>query len=96
MPMMPRRGQTMMHAPEKVVRQLLLARPAEARDVDAERPGLVEHVADGAVLAGGIGALQDHQQRALAFGEQPVLQLVDGPPSSSLFASAAFRSGKAD
>ena len=64
-------------APEEIVRQLLLARLAERSDGDAERAGGVEHVADGAVLAGGVDALQHHQQRTLAFGVEPVLQLVD-------------------
>ena len=78
MPMKPRRGAATMRAPEEIVRQLLLARPLERGDGDAERAGLLEDVLDGAVLAGGIDALQHHQQRALAFGVEPVLQLVDG------------------
>ena len=78
MPMKPRRGRGEMRAPEEIVRQFLLARPLEGGHRDAERAGLLEDVLDGAVLAGGVGALQHHQQRALAFGVQPVLQPVDG------------------
>src|SRR5262245_48158931 len=57
--------------------QLLLARPAEGRDSDPERPGVVEHVADGAILARRIRALQDHQQRPLSLREELVLPLID-------------------
>ena len=71
-----RRGD--MRAPEEIVRQFFLARLLERGDDDAERAGLLEDVLDGAVLAGGVDALQHHQQRALAFGVEPVLQLVDG------------------
>src|SRR6185503_5053511 len=50
---------------------------AEARDRDSQRPGLVEHMPDGAVLARRIGTLQDDEQRPFAFPEQFVLPGVD-------------------
>ena len=76
--------------------QLLLARLPEGGDGDAERAGCVEDVPDGAVLAGGIGALKDHQQRALALGVEAVLQLVDLLGVAPALSSAPVRSGNAD
>src|SRR5262245_45405611 len=64
-------------APVIIVRQLLLARLPERGDRNANRPGLIEHVPDGAVFAGCIDTLQHDEQRALAFGIEPILQLVD-------------------
>ena len=40
-------------------------------------PHVIEHGAHRAVLAGAIHALQHDQQRPLAFGIEPVLQVVD-------------------
>jgi hypothetical protein len=65
-------------APQKIVRQLLLARAAEGRHRDAERPRPVEHFSNRAVLAARVRALQDDEQGAPPFREQPVLQDVDG------------------
>ena len=47
-----------------------------ADGVNAQRTGAAEHVAHGAVLAGGVGALQHHQQLVAAVGEEQVLQAV--------------------
>ena len=54
-------------APQEVVHQLLLARAPEGVHRDAERPGAVEDAPNGAVLAAGIGALQDDEEGAPAF-----------------------------
>ena len=70
-----RRG--LVHAPEEIVGALLLARRAEGGDVHAERAGGVEDVADRAVLAAGVGALQHDEQRPPALRVEDVLQPVD-------------------
>ena len=67
-----------MRAPQEIVRQFLFARAAERRNHDAERPGGIEHRADRAVLAGGVGALQHDQECALTFRVEPVLHRIDG------------------
>ena len=52
-------------------------RLAETGDADAGRTDGPEHLSDGTVLAGGVGALQDDQQRPPALGIEPLLQIVD-------------------
>ena len=42
-----------------------------------ERAGLAEHAANGAVLAGGVGALEHDQQTKAPVGIEEVLQAVD-------------------
>src|ERR1700759_3464487 len=46
-------------APQKVVRQFLLARPFERSHGDAKWSGLFEDMLDGSVLSSGVGALQN-------------------------------------
>ena len=77
MPMKPRRGQARCARHRKSCASSSSLGGGSC-DRDAQRAGLVEHVPDGAVLARRVDALQHHQQRALALGVQPVLQLVDG------------------
>ena len=78
MPMKPRRGAAICARQRKSCASSSSLGFLNGGDDDAERAGLLEDVLDGAVLAGGVDALQHHQQRALAFGVEPVLQLVDG------------------
>ena len=64
-------------APEIVMGELVLRRRLEGRHRHADRPAMIEDGAHRAVLAGAVHALQDDQQRALAFGKEPVLQVID-------------------
>ncbi|MDT4861765.1 hypothetical protein FQZ97_963840 [compost metagenome] len=64
-------------APEVVVRALWLGGRFPAHGVHAQRAGLAEHAAHGAVLARSVRALQDHQQLVAAVGVEQVLQPVD-------------------
>jgi len=66
-----------MRPPEEVVGKLLLARLPKGGHRHAERPGGVEDVADGAVLARGVRALKDDEERSPALGVEAVLELVD-------------------
>jgi hypothetical protein len=86
-----RRGEV--GAPQEIVRQLFFARSAEGCDVHSERAGCSEYEPDGPVLACGIYALKDHQQRALALGVQAILQLVDrlGVAPALSFGAGAVR-----
>ena len=63
------------HAPEEVVGELGLGRLLEAGDGGALRVHRGHHVPDGAVLAGGVDALEHDEQRVLLLGVEPVLQL---------------------
>src|SRR5262249_2742431 len=66
-----------MRAPQKIMSRFHFARLPERLDHDTERARLLEDMADGAVLAGGVDALQYHEQGTLAFGVELVLKLVD-------------------
>ena len=63
--------------PKVVVRQFFRSRGLERRDCDADRPAVVEYSPDGAVLAAGIGALQDDQKGSLALRIEALLEKVD-------------------
>ena len=77
MPMMPRRGQARWARQRKSCASSSSLGWRKAVTATPSGPVRVEDAADGAVLAGGVHALQHHQQRALALGVEPVLQLVD-------------------
>ena len=62
-------------APEIVVVQLLVRGDLEGVDVHPLRIHATHDVLDGAVLAGSIEALQDHEQGVRVLGGQPVLVL---------------------
>ena len=55
--------------------ELLGRRRLEAGDRAALRVEGGHHAADGAVLAGGVDALQDHQHLVLVLGPEPILQV---------------------
>ena len=63
-------GQMRRRAPQKVVRELALARLLERRDVQAARVHAGEDVADRAVLAGRIECLKDEQHGIAAVGDR--------------------------
>ena len=63
-------------APEEIVGQLVDAGLLERGDLAALRIEALHHVADRAVLAGGVHALQHQQQRAAVLGVEPVAQVV--------------------
>jgi len=71
-------GDGPVRAPQEIVGQLLFAGTAERRHGDADRANFLEHVPDGAILAGGVDALQDDEKSPLSLGVQPILQPVDG------------------
>jgi len=71
---LPARRRRAVRAPEEIMGELLVSRLLEAGHLDTLWIGAADHVADHAVFAGGIEALQHDQQRALAFGVKPVLQ----------------------
>ena len=66
-----------MNAPQKVVAELFGRRALEGGDADVHRIDTRENLANDAVFAGGVHALQHDQEGSLAFGIQPVTQLVD-------------------
>ena len=70
------RGTPRVHPPQVVVREVGRARLREVLDPAAMRVEPREDMPDGAVLAGGVGALQHHEQAAAALGPQPVLQVA--------------------
>lgn len=73
-------GQVARGAPEEIVLQFLRARVLEAEHLAALGVDARHHVADGAVLAGGVHRLEDHQQGVAVRGvEQALLvaQLID-------------------
>ena len=70
------RGDGLVDAPEVVVAQLQRGRFAEGGDMDALRVEPAEDMADGAVLAGGVHALQDDEQAVLFLGVEFNLQVV--------------------
>ena len=57
--------------------RLLVGRLLEAVHAHAGRVGAAEHVGDRGVLAGGVDALQDHEQRALLLGVEARLEVGD-------------------
>ena len=59
------------------MRQLLAGRLLEGVDAHAGRVGAAQDVLDGAVLAGGVDALEHDEQRALLLRVQPLLQAGD-------------------
>ena len=75
MPMNPLRGHGPADAPEEVVGQLVDAGLLERGDLAALRIEAPHHVADRAVLAGGVHALQHQQQRAAVLGIEPVAEV---------------------
>ena len=64
-------------APQEVVRPLLRGRNLERPDVDTGRVHFVQNGADRAILAGGVHALQDNQQRVGPGGVQQLLKLTE-------------------
>src|SRR5215217_8294547 len=63
--------------PQEVVRPLLFSRNLERPDVDARRVHIVQDGPDRAILAGGVHALQDNQQRVGSSSEQQLLKLTE-------------------
>jgi hypothetical protein len=74
MPIMPGR-QPHRRPPQEVVVQLVGGRGLEAGDLHALRVHAAHHVADGAVLAGGVHRLEHDQQAVHVLGRQPFLVL---------------------
>ena len=72
-----RRRHLLVDAPQVVVAALQRAGRLPAVRAHAQRAGFLEHGADGAVLARGVGALQQHQQLEALVGPEDVLQRVD-------------------
>ena len=68
-------GKAQVGAPEKVVLELGGAGLLEAGNVAALRVDAAHHVADGAVFAGGVHALEDEQKR-IAIGAVEQLLLI--------------------
>ena len=64
-------------APEKIVREILLARRLERVHVAALRVETRHDMLDHAILAGGIHPLQHDQQRPAAVGIEALLQLAE-------------------
>ncbi len=64
-----------MHAPQIVVRELLRTGHLERRDRAALRVEGGHHLLDRAVLAGGIDALEDDEDRTFRLGPEPVLEV---------------------
>ena len=64
-------------APKEIVGKLFDAGLLERRHLAALRIEALHHVADRAVLAGRVHALQHQQQRAAAFGVKPVAEVVE-------------------
>ena len=75
MPIMPRGGTCGVDAPEEVVASFERGGDFELSDVAALRIDAGEDVADGAVLAGGVHALQDDEQRLGLAGVEDLLQI---------------------
>ena len=72
-----RRRHLMVDAPQVVVAALQFAGRLPADDAHAQRAGFLEHGADGAVLAGGVGALQQHKQLEAFVRPEHVLQRIN-------------------
>ena len=64
-------------APQVVVGQLLLGGPLERRHLHALRVDLVEHVADGAVLAARVGGLDHDEHLVRALGVEELLEVLE-------------------
>ena len=62
-------------APEVVVGELLGRRDLERGDGTALRVERAHHVAERAVLAGGVDSLEDDEDLMLALGPEPVLEI---------------------
>ena len=62
-------------APHEIMIKLVRRRLLERIDLAALRIDAVEYMFDGAVLAGGIHALQDHKQRPAVLREQLFLEI---------------------
>ncbi len=75
MPISPLPGHLLVDAPQVVVGQLLRRWHLEGRNDAALRVERLHHLLDGAVLAGGIDALQDDQHRSLRLGPEAILQV---------------------
>jgi hypothetical protein len=69
-------GQGVVRAPEEIVFAFLLAGLLETCDVAALRIDAGHDVGDGAVLSGGIHALDDDQQRVAGGGVETLLQFA--------------------
>ena len=69
-----------MHAPQEVVRELLLGRRLERHDPHAERVDPAEDVLDGAVLAAGVHRLQHEEHATLRLRPQPRLEVGKALP----------------
>src|SRR5579872_3925055 len=57
--------------------ELVAGRRPEGRDLAALRIDAVENALDGTVLAGGVHALKDQEQRPLVLRIEPLLQIVE-------------------
>ena len=66
----------LMHAPQIVSRQFRFARCFECLHANTQWVYVLKHMAYGAVFARSVHALQNHQQLALAFAIQSVLQHI--------------------
>ena len=76
MPMRPRSGSAIMAAPHEIVVELLGRRLLERGDLAALRVDALEHRLDRAVLAGGVHALEDQQQRPAVLRVELFLEIV--------------------
>ena len=72
-----RAGHLLVNAPEVVMRTLILGGRFPADGARPQRAEALEHAAYGAVLARGVGALQDHQQLVALVRVKQVLQGVE-------------------
>ena len=77
MPISPLRGDGLVDAPQVVVGELVGARHLEARDRAALRVEGLHDLVDRAVLAGGIDALEDDEDRPLRLGPESILELPE-------------------
>ena len=66
-----------LNAPQEVVRGLEVRGHLEARHIAALRIEHTHHVTNDAVLARGVHALQDDEQRTFGLAVEAILQLVD-------------------
>ena len=65
-----------MHAPEKIVRQLLRCRFLEVNSHTTRRIHSSENVADDAIFACGVEALQHNEKRMLVLRIHQILQVL--------------------
>ena len=87
-------GQALHAAPQEGVIELLGARLLEAEDLTALRVDAGHHVADGAVLAGGIHRLEHDQHRVAVVGVEQLLRLRQLLPAQRQQVGGALLHGR--